>query len=66
VDENTYPIKRTPKDNYAMIAGTSFLKKYGIYPQETNSYTASFDDKNKIIVVDVSGLVGKTGKKDKK
>jgi hypothetical protein len=65
-DEHTYPIKRTPRDNYALIAGVSFLKSYGIFPHSTSSHTATFDEKNKIIVIDVADLIGNTGKKDKK
>jgi len=64
-DEGSYPIKKAPKDNYALISGVSFLKAYGIFPKESANYSATFDEKNRIIIANVSELVGKTSKKDK-
>jgi hypothetical protein len=65
-DGDSYPIKLSPKDNYALISGVSFLKYYEIYPTESRVYSASFDEKNRIIIVDATELAKKTGGKDKK
>lgn len=58
----SYPIN-VDRDNYASIAGVAFLKTYGIFPAVTRSFPASFDSRNHLIIIDVSDLVKKEGKK---
>jgi hypothetical protein len=66
-DQDAYPIKCTPTMTHGSLAGVSFLKTYGVFPDETTAYPASFDDTNKILVVDISGAeVAKGGAKRKK
>lgn len=54
-DPDAYPIKCTKSMSHGTIAGVSFLKTYGIFPDKTTAYPASFDESNKILVVDISG-----------
>jgi hypothetical protein len=56
-----YPLKLTPRDNHGMLAATAMLKTYDIFPKETKSYLAKFDDHNKIWFIDLKdeGIGGK-------
>ena len=54
-DLDAYPVKCTKNMSHGSIAGVSFLKTYGVFPDETTAYPANFDESNKILVVDVSG-----------
>jgi len=54
-DSDAYPIKCSNNMGHGTIAGVSFLKTYGIFPERTTAYPASFDERNKILVADVSG-----------
>jgi hypothetical protein len=53
-DLDAYPVKCTKNMSHGSIAGVSFLKTYGIFPDETTAYAASYDEANKVLVVDVS------------
>lgn len=65
-DPDAYPVKCTKNMSHGSIAGVSFLKTYGIFPDDTKAYPATFDDNNKILVVDVSGEeIAKGGAKKK-
>ncbi|MGO9121567.1 MAG: hypothetical protein ACLQPD_28645 [Desulfomonilaceae bacterium] len=57
-DPDAYPIKVTKNLGHGTIAGVSFLKTYGIFPDKTKAYPATFDDMNEILLVDVSGKQG--------
>jgi hypothetical protein len=50
----SYPIKLTQKNNHGTLAGTALMKAYGIFPKETKSYAAKYDEHNKIWYVDLS------------
>jgi len=66
-DQDTYPVKCTPSMTHGSLAGISFLKTYGIFPDETTAYPASFDETNKILVVNISGAgAAKEGVRKKK
>jgi hypothetical protein len=54
-DQDAYPVKCTRNMSHGSVAGVSFLKTYGIFPDETTGYPATFDESNKILVVDISG-----------
>jgi len=54
-DADAYPVKCTKNMGHGTIAGVSFLKTYGIFPDDTKAYPATFDDNNKLLVVDISG-----------
>lgn len=65
-DPDAYPVKCTKSRSHATISGVSFLKTYGAFPSETRAYPARFDDANKVLVVDISGMEGeKAGAKRK-
>jgi hypothetical protein len=53
-DADAYPVKCSNNMGHGTIAGVSFLKTYGIFPDDTKAYPATFDDNSKILVVDVS------------
>lgn len=55
-DSDAYPIKVTESRSHGSITGTAFLKQYNIYPDETRNYPAKYDEKEKILVVDVSTI----------
>jgi hypothetical protein len=65
-DQDAYPVKCTPSMTHGSVAGVSFLKTYGIFPDETTAYPATFDDTNKILVVDISGVEVAKGAAKKK
>jgi len=54
-DQDAYPVKCSKSMSHGTIAGVSFLKTYGIFPDETKAYAATFDAHDKILVVDISG-----------
>ncbi len=67
---DAYPVKVTRTGSHAALTGTAFMKTFGIFPSETRSYPATFDETDKILVADISGKVsaqkgtrkgGKTG-----
>lgn len=53
-DPDAYPVKITESRGHASLTGVSFLKTYDIYPAETKVYPATFDEKDKILVVDLN------------
>jgi hypothetical protein len=57
-DLDAYPVKCTKNMSHGSIAGVSFLKTYGVFPDETTAYPASFDESNKILVVSISEKEG--------
>jgi hypothetical protein len=56
---DTYPLKTDSKGSHASLSGTSFLKNYGLYPEKTIAFTATYDEPSKTIIFDVSELVEK-------
>jgi hypothetical protein len=60
-DQDAYPIKCTKSMSHGTIAGVSFLKTFGAFPDETIAYPANFDETNKILVVDISGAESAKG-----
>ena len=56
---DTYPLKTDSKGSHASLSGTSFLKNYGLYPEKTIAFTATYDESTKTIIFDVSELIGK-------
>ena len=54
-------MKLSPSNSHGSVAGISFLKSYNIFPKETAKYPAVFDEKEKMLTVDLSGAPG--GKK---
>ncbi len=54
---DAYPIKVSRTRSHAALTGTAFMKTFGIYPTETRSYPATFDQADKILVADISGKV---------
>ena len=60
-DPDAYPVKLSPSNSHGSVAGISFLKSYNIFPKETAKYPAVFDEKEKMLTVDLSGAPG--GKK---
>jgi hypothetical protein len=53
-DPDAYPVKVTANRTHGSLAGVSFLKTYRIFPTETTKYEASYDEKEKILSVDLS------------
>lgn len=53
---DTYPLKSDSRDSHASLSGTSFLKNYNLYPSSTISFSATYDETTKTIVIDVSAL----------
>jgi hypothetical protein len=54
---DTYPLKTDSKGSHASLSGTSFLKNYGLYPEKTIAFTATYEESSKTIIFDVSELV---------
>lgn len=54
-DADSYPVKCTKNRSHAAIAGISFLKTFGIFPNETTAYPATFLEKSKTLIVNISG-----------
>jgi hypothetical protein len=53
-DPDAYPVKLTPSKSHGSLAGMSFLKTYKIFPTETTKYAATYNEKEKILAVDLS------------
>jgi hypothetical protein len=53
-DPDAYPVKLTANKTHGSLAGISFLRTYKIFPKETIKYAAVFNEKDKILVVDLS------------
>jgi len=53
-DPDAYPVKLTASRTHGSLAGVSFLRTYKIFPTETIKYQAVFDEKEKILTVDLS------------
>lgn len=64
-EPDAYPVKLAPNKGHGSITGMAFMKVYDIMPTETRSYPASYDDKSKILTVDL-GAGGKSGGATKK
>jgi hypothetical protein len=62
-DADAYPVQVTKSKSHGSIAGVAFMKTYKIFPTETTSYSASFDDQSKMLIVDISGGTEKEAKK---
>ncbi len=60
---DAYPVGVLEAKSHGTISGVSFLKAYGIMPDKTQAFPASYDDKAKLIIVDVSSLM--EAKKDR-
>ena len=56
-DPDAYPVKLSKNLGHGSVTGTAFLKTYDIYPTETKAFRASWDDREKMLVADVSGLL---------
>lgn len=54
-DPDAYPVKVSGRSNHGSISGTAFLKSFGLFPSKTKNYPANYDDKDKMLTVDVSG-----------
>jgi hypothetical protein len=65
-DQDAYPVKCSKSMSHGTIAGVSFLKTYGIFPDETQAYPATFDAHEKILVVDISRERGQKPESKKK
>lgn len=53
-DPDAYPVKLTATRTHGSLAGVSFLKTYRIFPTETTKYEAVYDEREKILTVDLS------------
>lgn len=53
-DPDAYPIKITASKSHGSLSGTSFLKTYKIFPTETIKYAAIYNEKEKILTVDLT------------
>ena len=53
-DQDAYPVKCAKTLSHGTIAGVSFLKTFGVFPDKTRAYAANFDEAHDILVVDVS------------
>jgi hypothetical protein len=60
-DPDAYPVKVSPNKGHGAITGMAFMKVYDIMPSETRAYPASYDEKNKILMVEIGTPEGKTG-----
>ncbi len=63
-DPDAYPVKVTKSRSHGAITGVSFMKAYKIYPTQTTSYPATYDERDKMLVVDLSNAVGVRSKKE--
>lgn len=64
-DPDSYPVKLSSSKSHGSVAGTSFLKTFNIFPTETAKYSAVFDEKEKMLTIDMSGASGGVKKKGK-
>ena len=62
-DADAYPVQVTKSKSHGSIAGVAFMKNYKIFPKETASYAAHFDDASKTLIVDLTGGTEKEAKK---
>jgi hypothetical protein len=53
-DPDAYSVKTTASKSHASLSGMSFLKTYKIFPIKTIKYAAVFNEKDKILSVDLS------------
>ena len=53
-DPDAYPIKLTPNRTHGSLAGVAFLRAYKLFPTTTVKYAATYDEKEKILTVDLS------------
>ncbi|RKJ32376.1 hypothetical protein D7X33_39640 [Butyricicoccus sp. 1XD8-22] len=53
-DDMTIKIAKASKGNTTFLNATPFFRIYGINDKETTSYSAEFDEKNKIITIDLN------------
>jgi hypothetical protein len=53
-DPDSYPVKLTASKSHGSLAGMSFLRTYKIFPIETTKYAAIYNEKEKILAVDLS------------
>jgi hypothetical protein len=65
-DQDAYPVKCTKSMSHGSIAGVSFLKTYGVFPDETTAYPAYFDQPNKMLIVDLSKAESAKGETKKR
>lgn len=65
-DADSYPVQVTKSKSHGSIAGVAFMKAYRIFPKETTSYPATFDEQNKMLVVDLSARTEREAKKKAK
>jgi hypothetical protein len=62
-EPDAYPIKISPNKGHGSVTGMAFMKSYNIMPAQTKAYPASYDDKTKILSVDLAGAGGTIKKK---
>jgi len=53
-DPDAYPVKLTASRSHGSLSGMSFLKTYKIFPTETTKYAAIYNEKEKILTVDLT------------
>jgi hypothetical protein len=53
-DPDAYPVKLTASKSHGSLSGTSFLKTYKLFPTETIKYAAIYNEKEKILTVDLT------------
>jgi hypothetical protein len=63
-EPDSYPVKKSASGTHASLSGVAFMKNYGIYPEKTAVYAATFDPDSKLLTIDLSGAV-KGGRKKK-
>jgi len=55
-DPDAYPVRVSPNKGHASITGMAFMKTYNIMPAETTAYPAVYDERNKILTVDLKAV----------
>jgi len=65
-DPDAYPVQVTKSKSHGSVAGVAFMKTYKIFPTETTSYSATYDEQSKMLIVDISGGTEKEAKKKAK
>ena len=61
-EPDAYPIGVIAQKSHATMSGVAFMKTYGIELKETKAFPATYDEKNNILVADISEFV--KGKKE--
>ena len=56
-EPDAYPVGVLPKKSHGSMSGVGFLKAYGIMPTATRAFPASYDEKTKMLVSDISDIV---------